>query len=437
MKNEIIDQAYQWWAENNYIGRDTFLFVVKSLQSKNKIEIKYHNKTIIFHREDWMSDISNIRDLYYSLMAIDDNLEDNKILQKDEKVNAVVDNTKSELAILKDNQRLHDSNLSIRKHLRENFRQVNNSEILLESLITEWKKLDLGNISIKHEVINNTAVGLIQVGDLHIGKRVNKTNSKYDLEILAKRLKLLAIKAKKYFSLFGIKEIVVSYGGDTITSNHRRSQDKNMVNSRTNATYIGAFILAQFLLDLNKDFNIAVVSVIGNESRIADDFGWEYNIFTESFDLIVHQFLKVILRSAEGIVFNGGDSLEEVITLNGQNILILHGHSIRKHTDDEIQKKIGQYSYGRKINIDYVLLHHIHSTFISKVFARAGAMDGGDAYANEGLGLDGKASQNLGVFYDNGTSDMICLNLDNIDNIEGYKFVDAMPKNIKKVEINS
>ena len=454
MNENLTKTAYKWWNDNGNLSRDNFMSVVKQCQVNERASVFIRGEEYAFKKQDWMENVSNVRKLYEEIIKIYDlicaSVKDGAEFSVDTAVKLksgleeeITSNANKEdfgnstgLKEMKLNQRIHDSNLSLRKYFREHFRAINNAEVLYESLLEAWKEVSFSSLTVKHESIENKPVGLIQLGDLHINKYIDLENNKYNFEILSKRLKLLAIRAKQYFNPIGVKNVVVTLGGDTMTSNFRRSQDKNMITTRAKASYIGAYILSQFLIDLNSDFNLTCVSVVGNEGRVDEDWGWEYNISSENFDFIVHNLLKTILKDSKGIVFNTGDKLEEVIHVNGQNVLVIHGNGLKKHDDITIQNKIGQYASGKKILIDYVLVHHIHSTFISKLFARTGGLDGGDCYPSKGLSLDGVASQNLGIFYSNKAKDMIAVNLHHTEDISGYDYNIGLTDNNFKNSVN-
>ena len=119
------------------------------------------------------------------------------------------------------------------------------------------------------------------------------------------------------------------------------------------------------------------------------------------------------------VEFIHGDPSELVVNVAGQNLLMMHGHgSFRGKLDTAVNQIAGRYSM-KGVKIDYIIMGHIHSCRIGDNFGRSSSMVGANDYSEKALNLNGRASQNCYIFYDNGNRDGIKIDLQNTQN-EGY-----------------
>jgi calcineurin-like phosphoesterase family protein len=91
-----------------------------------------------------------------------------------------------------------------------------------------------------------------------------------------------------------------------------------------------------------------------------------------------------LFQDKEGIDFLEIDNPhEKLIDVNGQNILLIHGHQKTKNYESftrKMEQKYAQMGY----KLDLVLLGHIHETLISDIFARGGSVVGSNVYSHVG-----------------------------------------------------
>ena len=109
------------------------------------------------------------------------------------------------------------------------------------------------------------------------------------------------------------------------------------------------------------------------------------------------------------VQFIHGDPVELVVDVNGQNILLLHGHSIgaKSNLTDIVTKIVGKYA-ARGITIKYVMFGHVHEASVCDIYSRSSSLVGANAYSEYGLNLLSRASQNVFV-------------VDSLGNITGTK----------------
>jgi predicted phosphodiesterase len=329
-------------------------------------------------------------------------------------------------------QKYQDTNRIERKTFRQDSRVSNALEEYNKALIENFT--NLRPFTIVHEEFNNKAVGVIQLSDIHFNELINIEGNQYDFKIASKRLKLLCAKAKMYFSNMDISNVLVAFTGDILNNDKLLDKLLNQATNRAKATLLGFHILEQFICDLNQSFNISIASVTGNEGRANIELGYSNIMATDNYDFTIFNMLKIAFRGNKGINFIEGNGSEQIINIANNNILLLHGLSIKNEIEKSIQSMIGKYA-TKGIIIDYVFIGHIHSARIGDLYARSSSLCGANAYSDYALNLASRASQNIGIFYDNKSHDVFKIDLQNTDNIQGYPIISKLEEyNAKSIE---
>ena len=330
---------------------------------------------------------------------------------------ADVEVIKENVRLSKQKQKAQDRNRIQNKAFREHARIENAIEEYSKELKTLFENNSLNCTTTKHKT-NNKAVGVIQFSDVHLNELVDLENNKYDFSVASKRTKHFVNKAKTYFKTANVSNIVFAFTGDLMNSDRRLDELLNQATNRAKATFLGVDIFQQAILDMAEDFNVTVASIVGNEGRANKELGWSDIIATDNYDYTIFQCLRYLFRNSN-VKFIHGDPSELVINVAGQNLLMMHGHgSFRGKLDTAVNQIAGRYSL-RGIKIDYVIFGHIHSARVGDNFGRSSSMVGANSYSEKALNLNGRASQNCYIFYDNGNRDGIKIDLQNTQN-EGY-----------------
>ncbi len=299
----------------------------------------------------------------------------------------------------RESQRLKDLRRIETKDLREQERLANalleaNNELI--SVLKEYNT-PLQKITKEHPTKESEYYGIINLSDLHFNELIDAESitNKYDFNIASTRLKKLAFHSKKIFSQYKIKTILIAMTGDMMNSDRRLDELLSMATNRTKATMHSCYLLEQFILDLNKNFNIKIASVVGNESRVKDEFGFSEIIASDSYDVMIDSILRIMFKNCKGIEFVDGGIIEKVVSLDGFNILLLHGDKLNQTSlERSVYSKIAKYAH-KDVRIDYVLFGHLHEARIADYYARCSSLAGGNPYSDEGLNLISKASQNI------------------------------------------
>ena len=320
-------------------------------------------------------------------------------------------------------QKAQDKNRIFNKSFREHARIENAVEEYSKELIKLFENNDLHK-TLNEFKVNNKAVGVLQLSDVHFNELVDLENNKYDFEVASSRIRYFVNRAKMYFKTANITNVVLAMTGDMMNSDRRLDELLNQATNRAKATFLGVDILQQAIIDLNQNFNVTVASIIGNEGRANKEMGWSDIVATDNYDYTIFQCLRYLFRD-KSVKFIHGDPSELVINVAGQNLLMLHGHgSVRGKLDTAVNQIAGRYSL-KGIKIDYVIFGHVHSARVGDNFGRSSSLVGSNDYSEKSLNLNGSASQNCYIFHSNGNRDGIKVDLQHTDG-KGYDIDKAL-----------
>jgi predicted phosphodiesterase len=336
--------------------------------------------------------------------------------------------------LAKQKQKLQDMNRVNTKIFRENTRLENAVGEFSRELTDILRENDFSKTTKRHKSGGGSkskmkASAILQLSDVHFNELVtDQMDNKYDFAVASKRLKLYVEQCKMYLKPLGIKNIVFAMTGDMMNSDRRLDELLCQASNRSYAVFLAVDILNQVILDLNKDFNVTVAYVVGNEGRITKDIGWAEAVATDNYDSTMFNMLKIMHKKSKGIDFIVGDPVELVVEVAGQKVLLMHGHgsvSPGANLGNSVQKVFGRYS-TKGIKLDYVIMGHIHETYISDYFGRNASLVGSNAYGDRKLGCISRASQNMYIFYTDGRRDGIKIDLQNVDHITGYNIDESL-----------
>ena len=315
------------------------------------------------------------------------------------------------------------------KELRETLRIENAVTALNESILEQLHKhgAALANCPRRNGPLDPKAAALvIHLSDNHFNELVNLSTNRFDFEVAAKRLALLAQKAKHIGKLYGAEKAVVFFGGDLMNSDRRLDEQMASSTNRACATMLAVHLFKQFLVDLRADFFIDCFGVTGNESRAKKDLGWVDVVALDNYDFTIYAILQAIFEATEdkGIRFHEFQANEVVFKLHNETFLGIHGHQIRATDQQKVQSMIGKYSL-QGVNITHVLCGHIHATVISDHVSRNSSLVGSNKYAQDALGFASKAAQNIHIVTPQGL-DGFKADLQNVDGVEGYEIISQL-----------
>ena len=207
--------------------------------------------------------------------------------------------------------------------------------------------------------------------------------------------------------------------GDLLNSDRRLDELLSQATNRSKATFIAFSILEHMILDLAQDFEVTVVNVIGNESRIYKDVGWTEAVASDNYDYTIYNILKIALRKNNINFISVKNSIEQVVNINGLNVLFIHGNQIAGKSENKVQSIKGKYT-GRNELIHFIVFGDKHACRIGDTYARGSSLAGANGFSDSALELESRASQNIHIVYSNGNRDSIKIDLQNVKGIKGY-----------------
>ncbi len=311
-----------------------------------------------------------------------------------------------------------------RNNFNKKLKEIISLEDLNKELIQAIKQIPLKPVEYRIEPTKqNGKTGIICISDTHFNELIHTPTNKYDFEIASKRLKKLAQTAILHFTNNGITQVAVLFLGDLLNSDRRQNEYMNMVTNRSKAMVLAFYLLRQFVEELSIYFNLTIASVTGNESRVVgEEYDTSEEIATYNYDYTIHQFLKVAFEYHPNVKFIDGNFSEKIINISGQNVLITHGVALKTDLEKSVTQTFGRYGTNG-VNVDYLFCGHLHSARIGDTCARCGSLCGSNSYSEGALNLNSRASQLIGIFYTNKTRNIMNVDLQNTDEIEGYKII--------------
>ena len=322
-----------------------------------------------------------------------------------------------------------------RNMFNKKLREISSLEELNKELINSLKKLK--PIEVEKNINNNVEpiecddVLVVHCGDWHLGELSSEfKDTGFDMDIASKRLKKYADYIKNEVLSKGIKKVVIMCGGDICNNVTLLSKRLLQTSNRAVTTIMAVILFQHFILDIYSVCkNIVFAGVGNNESRYDEDYFEDEYLITNCADYVVYNMLELLFKDFDTIKFLQGRNCEKVVCINeNNNFLLTHGVAFGKgDVEKSVQQAISRYAV-KGINIRYVLLSHIHCARNSSYFSRNGSLCGGNAYSNSTLNLQTRASQNILLVSKNGDIQTIALDLDNVDEIQGYNINNEIEK---------
>ena len=319
------------------------------------------------------------------------------------------------IKLAKQKQRAQDLNRIANKSFREYAREENALVEYNKELIKVLKENSLDVKLTKHKTKKGSVV-LVQIADTHFNELVDMESNQYDFKIASQRLQKFAYYIKEYAKLHKATSFLVAITGDLINSDRRLDEKRSMATNRAKATFLGVHLLKHFIMDLQEFADVKVCCVTGNESRVNQELGWVDLCASDNYDFTIFEMLRLLLPKIEFL--RGDNALEMVISINGNNVLVIHGHQLGRMTSNDVGKVVSKYAH-KGIIIDFIICGHLHETMIRDSIARSASLVGSNAYSEKALNLSGKAAQNIYIFTNDGRQD-VRIDLQETDGWDGY-----------------
>lgn len=305
--------------------------------------------------------------------------------------------------LAKDKQKLQDVQRIERKSFREDARLENavaqfGKDLANQNRLYANKLLEKINIQPLVYSDNKHGVGVIQITDVHANELIDLPHNQYNWTVLSKRMKKLINESLRYFAFRNVKKVTMVYTGDLCNSDRRLDELLNQSTNRAKAANLLAHIITQSILEVrNAGYEVGIVSVLGNESRVKQEMTFSNEAFSDNYDFTIMAQVKQVLEFAniKGITFHSIDKMENVIDFGEQKWLVMHDMPQSTSKQEKTQSIIGKYALSGK-PVDFVISGHIHAHRGTDISCRSGSMSGSNTYNEHALGLIGRAS---GVCY--------------------------------------
>jgi predicted phosphodiesterase len=326
----------------------------------------------------------------------------------------------SNVVLAKRNQFLSD----ILTRERRTFREFARAENRVGEYLTYLTELlEQGNFTehppVQRTDVDEEAVLLVQLSDLHFIETISQPENKFNFKVASQRLAKLASRIKNVVIGYKVSKVVVACLGDIINSDRRQEEAYTNQETRAKGTLIAADILQGFINDISTHAPVEVYGITGNEGRIDKDVTWDDRTATNNFDFMVYHILRVGFRNHSRISFKGFRSHELLLEILDRTILCIHGHQVGTNTQKAVQEIIGKHASNGVI-VNFVLMGHIHATYLGDYHSRNSSLSGGNGYSGNGLNFASKAAQMLHLITP-GSLDSIKVDLQDISNVEPYK----------------
>lgn len=315
-------------------------------------------------------------------------------------------------------QKQQDLNRIKNKTFRENARLDNALQEINTELVSLLKEHNLSNLTKRRKPFQEKKGLIVHLTDMHFNELINLDINKYDFKVAAKRLEKFAFKVKRECEFEKINQVLIAFTGDGINSDRRLDEKLVMATNRTRALWLAIDLLQLFIRDINQVANVDFAYVIGNESRITENNGWVDMVASDNYDYSIYEGLKRLFAGSRSVRFVDGDIVESVVSIAGQNVLLIHGHQLAKDKEKSADRLIRKYAQ-KDVKIDLIVCGHLHHTVLMDYICQAGSLCGANDYSDKALLLNGKATQGIYKITETG-SDKISIDLQNTDNFDGY-----------------
>lgn len=249
---------------------------------------------------------------------------------------------------------------------------------------------------------------ILHLTDNHIGK----LTSSYSIEVFKSRLKTVLTEVSRITSELrnNFKDVVrikILFGGDIVDGDLLYPGHPNFIDSNV-YEQIGVAVneYSKFLASLAERFKeVCVYHVFGNHGRVS-----KFTHIRNNWDYMMYCMLKTNLQNVENIYFSKGDNWYEIVdTIDGENILLTHGDTIKMYQNIPMYGLIQatmRWSGSIREKFKYVMIGHFHTPMSmywnDKVLMVNGCFTSDDDWVLRELKLQTEPQQRLLVMSERG-----------------------------------
>lgn len=292
------------------------------------------------------------------------------------------------LELAKERMKLSDERVQINSYIRRLAREETIKEIAT-SVAESMNKSKILDISSPKER-SGEKEAILCISDWHYGIECDNFWNKYNPEVAEQRIADLLQKAKTHCKENSVKKIHVVNLGDMIAGRiHYTLRLESRFDVITQTIKVSE-ILAEFLNNLAKEYDVEYYDCIDNHSRLEPNKKDAMEL--ETLARIIPWYLRT--RLGDAILVHDNVYGEDIITLDvlGHKILGVHGDK------DDQRSVVDSLSMMTHEHYDAILTAHMHHFSCNEknetLIISNGSLMGTDTYAKN-LRLSSKPSQNL------------------------------------------
>lgn len=367
-------------------------YLIRLFENKKEYDLDYQELFRLVFGIELAAD--ECRKRYYGISMLLERYKDNLINKNPDEIKDELYVTMQD--IIKERIKLSDERVSLTKTLRNKARCETIEEIALKCV----ENIETKNDKFTNEYVmsNGNKSMIITLSDFHYGLNTNEFNNTYNPEVFVERLEKFKSKIIDLLYNNPIEKLYIIGLGDYISGYiHSTIRIENRENVVEQVLNVSEYI-CQFINALSSYVNIEYRDTIGNHSRMMANR--KESIDKESFDLLIHQFIKERFRDCKNIEIIESDINEKMGTLNiyNKNYAFTHGNGFSFGTIVQDMSLLTGKFY------DAIFIGHFHHQSMDEqqrcyVYA-SGSLSGNDSYSNK-IRKTSNPSQNIYILNEN------------------------------------
>lgn len=361
-----------------YLRRDNeneLDYVIRLFENKKEYDLDYQELFKLAFGVELAAD--ECRKRYYGIAMLIESYKNNLVNKNPIEIKDELYITMQD--IKKERIKLNDERASLTKTLRNNARYETIEELALKCV----ENIELKSEKFSNEYIMNNGNKslLVTLSDFHYGLNTNEFNNIYNPEVFIERLykfrdriiNIVCNNPVEKIYIVGLGDYISGYIHSTIRIENRENVVEQVLNVSEH--------LCQFINALSSYANIEYRDTIGNHSRMMANKN--ESIDKESFDLLIHQFIRERFRECKNVEIIESDINEKMGTLRiyNKNYAFTHGNGFNFSTIvQDISLLTGKF-------YDAIFIGHFHHQSMDEqqrcyVYA-SGSLSGNDSYSNK------------------------------------------------------
>ncbi len=340
-------------------GESDFDYIIRLIEGKSNgtYDIDYKELFALAFGVDLAFDEARKR--YYGIKMI------LPLINKERVKNISSDQILTELELKKlEIQKEKEKNRTIKTELNKMLRQDARYEMFWEEIKNSIETVE-PPVFREIDLMSGERIGLVGISDIHFGKRFESINNKYSMEIAVERLNLLLNEIIDWIKDRNITYLHIVNCGDSLEGLARISQIRVLQTGVIDSAIQFGRMMVEWLNKLSEYTFLTyhhVKSANHTEVRFLDVKAGQFP--DEDLEKVIINYIHDMLQNNPRIEVPLYQDKYIVFKLQNKTIVATHGHQFKGKKIDSVVKEI-QILLG--INIDLVLIGHLHHEFITTI----------------------------------------------------------------------